>query len=129
MVTSAAPSSSFSCSSGLAKEIAGRIDPQRDQHAGHELNQRGKLICRRLGCAVDFIVNDESMLEVVQWVVKNTPFDRLYFYGDDKPIHVSYGPNNDRQIVQMLKTESGRLIPRVTGTEEFLSLETDATRR
>ena len=117
------------CSSGLAKEIAGRIDPQRDQHAGHELNQRGKLICRRLGCAVDFIVNDESMLEVVQWVVKNTPFDRLYFYGDDKPIHVSYGPNNDRQIVQMLKTESGRLIPRVTGTEEFLSLETDATRR
>ena len=55
---------------------------------------------------MDFIVDDESMLEVAQWVVENTPFDRLYFYGGDKPIHASYGPNNDRQIVQMVEGKS-----------------------
>ena len=41
---------------------------------------------------MDFIVDDEDMLDVARWVVANTPFDRLYVYGPDLPIHVSYGP-------------------------------------
>jgi hypothetical protein len=109
------------CSPELAKEIPGRIDPKRDQHAAHELNRRGNLICKRLGAAVDFLVEYENMLEVAQWVVANTPFDRLYFYGDDQPIHVSFGPNHDRQIVQMVASASGRLLPRVISLENFLS--------
>ncbi len=60
------------------------------------------------------------MLEVAQWVVANTPFDRLYFYGDDKPIHVSYGSNHDRQIVRMVPSKSGRLVPRVVSSDIFL---------
>ena len=106
----------------LSKAISGRIDSRRDQHAAHELNRLGKPICERLGAAVDFIVDDEDMLEVAQWVVANTPFDRLYFYGPDKPIHVSYGPNHDRQIVLMKKAKNGRLVPRVTSAERFLAL-------
>ena len=47
------------------------------------------------------------------WIVANTPFDRLYFYGDDLPIHVSHGPNQDRQIVMMSAGKAGRLVPRV----------------
>jgi hypothetical protein len=66
-----------------------------------------------LGAAVDFIVDDENMLKVAQWIVANTPFDRLYFYGEDKPIHVSYGPNQDRQVVRMIVGKGGRLVPRV----------------
>lgn len=31
--------------------------------------------------AVDFIVEDENMREVVVWIFQNVPFDRLYFYG------------------------------------------------
>ncbi len=108
------------CSPELAKEIPARIDPKRDQHAAYELNRRGRLICGRLGAAVDFIVEDESMLEVAQWVVANTPFDRLYFYGGDKPIHVSYGPNHDRQIVHMVPSKTGRLMPRVISLSVFL---------
>jgi hypothetical protein len=50
---------------------------KRDQHAAHELNTRGKPICDRLGAAADFLVPYESMLEVAQWVVENTPLDRL----------------------------------------------------
>lgn len=108
------------CSPELAKQIPGKIDPKRDQHAAHELNRRGRYICDRLGAAADFIVEDENMLEVAQWVVTNTPYDRLYFYGGDNPIHVSYGPNQERQIVLMLPSKSGRLLPRVVSSASFL---------
>ncbi len=110
------------CSPELAKEIPGRIDPKRDQHAAHELNRRGNAVCPRLGAAVDFVVEDESMLEVAQWIVTNTPFDRLYFYGDDKPIHVSFGPDDSRQVVRMVAGKSSKLVPRVTSREMFLAL-------
>lgn len=108
------------CSPELAKHIRGRVDAKRDQHAAHELNRWGGLICERLGAAADFIVDDESMLEVAGWVAANTPFDRLYFYGDDKPIHVSFGPNHDKQIVQMVPSKSSRLIPQVVSLDDFL---------
>lgn len=108
------------CSPELTRQIPARIDPKRDQHAAHEINRLGKPVCERLGAAVDFLVKDESMLEVAQWLVANTPFDRLYFYGDELPIHVSDGPNQDRQIVVMTPSKSGRLLPRVVSVEAFL---------
>ena len=80
------------------------------------------LLCKRLGAAVDFMVEDEDMLEVAQWVVANTPFDRLYFYGENLPIHVSFGSNHDRQIVRMISLVSGGLVPRVISLEAFLNL-------
>ncbi len=107
------------CSQELAKQIPARIAPNLDQHASHELNTRGNPICKRLGAACDFIVPDESMLEVAQWIVENTPFDRLYFYGDDLPIHVSYGKEHNRSIVVMKVAVSGRLYPVVTKREDF----------
>ncbi|MBK1735427.1 peptidase M15 [Halorhodospira abdelmalekii] len=97
----------------LTKQIPGRIDPKRDQHAAHELNRRGKLICERRGAAVDFLVEDEDMWEVAQWVAAHTPFDRLYFYAADRPIHVSYGPEHNRQVVWMREGPSGRRVPQV----------------
>jgi len=116
------------CSPELAREISGHIDPKRDQHAAHELNRRGNPICERRGAAVDFLIEDESLLEVAQWIVAHTPFDRLYFYGDDQPIHVSFGPNRDGQIVRMLADKAGRRIPRVTSREDFLALRKTAGR-
>ena len=101
------------CSAALAKQIPAHIAPKLDQHACHELNRLGKPICSRLGAAVDFIVEDEDMLEVAEWLAANTPFDRLYFYGADKPIHVSYGPEHKREWVDMRVSASGRLIPSV----------------
>jgi len=110
------------CSPGLARQIPGRIDPKRDQHAAHELNRLGRRVCERPGAAVDFLVEDESMLEVAQWIVANTPFDRLYFYGDDRPVHVSYGPQCNGQVVRMVVGKSGRLLPRVVSVDKFLDL-------
>lgn len=107
------------CSPELAKQILGQIAPKLDQHASHERNTRGKLICERKGAACDFIVPDENMLEVARWIVQNTPFDRLYFYGDDKPLHVSYGEEHSQTIVIMLPGKNGRLIPKVVTAETF----------
>ena len=109
------------CSRELAKHIPARIAPNLDQHASHELNTRGNPICKRLGAACDFIVPDESMLEVAQWIVENTPFDRMYFYGDDLPIHISYGEEHNRSIVIMKISASGRFYPSVVKRESFLS--------
>jgi DNA phosphorothioation-associated putative methyltransferase len=100
------------CSHELGKHINKRVAPKLDQHAAHEVNTKKNLICPRLGAAVDFIVNDENMREVADWVVENTPFDRLYFYGDDRPIHVSYGPEQKREYVDLIVTESGQQVPK-----------------
>lgn len=90
------------CSPGLAKHIKGRIAPKLDQHAAHELNRVGKPVCDRQGAAVDFLVEDEDILEVAKWIADNVPFDRMYLYGPDRPIHISYGPEQVRQVTLML---------------------------
>lgn len=99
------------CSTELARQIHGRIAPKLDQHASCEVNRLGNPICPRLGAAVDFIVEDEDMLEVAEWIAVSTPFDRLYFYGKDKPVHVSYGPEKKGEFIEMRTSTSGRLIP------------------
>jgi DNA phosphorothioation-associated putative methyltransferase len=102
------------CSPELAREIKGRIAPQLDQHAAHEKNRRGKYVCSRLGAAVDFLVEDEDMGEVVNWMAENVSFDRLYSYGADRPIHVSYSATPKGEIVDLVQTtNSQRLVPRV----------------
>jgi DNA phosphorothioation-associated putative methyltransferase len=99
------------CSHELGKLIKNRVAPKLDQHAAHELNMRKNPICLRLGAAVDFIVEDENMREVADWIAMNTPFDRLYFYGNNRPLHVSYGPEQKRQYIDLV-ADSGRQMPR-----------------
>jgi DNA phosphorothioation-associated putative methyltransferase len=114
----------FSCSD-LTRHIKGRIAPKLDQHAAHELSQRGSLVCSRRGAAVDFLVEDEDMREVANWLSGNTDFDRIYFYGPDRPIHVSYGPAVTNSVIEMRTTASGRLMPRqvTSGHLEITTLE------
>jgi DNA phosphorothioation-associated putative methyltransferase len=104
------------CSPELARDVPGRIAPKLDQHAGHELTHTGKTVCKRLGAACDFLVRDEDMEEVALWLAANTPFDRLYFYGKDRPIHVSYSTTPARQFVRMTTNASGTRIPKVDRT-------------
>lgn len=95
------------------------IAPDLDQHAAHELNSRGAYFCERLGAACDFMINRYAgrMNEVAQWITLNLSFDRLYFYGPDRPIHVSVGPDM-RQFIQIMKTaKSGRRYPGQKGTK------------
>jgi DNA phosphorothioation-associated putative methyltransferase len=100
------------CSAALAKKIKHRIAPTLDQHAACEITRTGKPICPRGGAAVDFFVRDENMREVAEWIVANLPFDRLYFYGEDRPMHVSYGPEQKREAIEMAPSSRGTRIPR-----------------
>ena len=100
------------CSAELARKIPGRIAPELDQHAAHEKKRSGKKICERLGAAIDFIVKDEDMKEVADWIIHNLPFDHLYFYGRDKPLHVSFGPDQKREAYEMVQGPRGHRLPR-----------------
>ena len=100
------------CSAKLAKEIPERIAPKIDQHASHEISKNGQLICQRLGASVDFLVAHENMEEVAEWIIENLPFDRLYFYGTDRPIHVSFGPDQARSAFRMQEIKPKHRVPR-----------------
>lgn len=100
------------CSPALASKINGRIAPKLDQHAAHERTRRGGHICDRLGAACDFLVEDEDMASVVEWIIVNVKFDRLYFYGSKRPIHISYSPTPARQVIDMIEIPEGRLVPK-----------------
>lgn len=100
------------CSPALGAKISSRIAPKLDQHASHECNKHGKAICDRLGAAVDFIIEDEDMIEVAKWIAENLTFDRIYLYGRTRPIHISLSNNPANQVTFMVPTATGRLIPR-----------------
>ncbi|WP_295899510.1 hypothetical protein [uncultured Vibrio sp.] len=76
----------------------GDMAPSLDQHASMELNSRGNRICKRDGAACDFYVEgyENRMDEVAKYICTHLAFDRLYFYGKNKPIHISIGPENSR---------------------------------
>ncbi len=97
----------------------GRIDPSRDQHIAHEINKNGKYYCSRLGAACDFLIINESSNQIIEWILqKQLPFDSIYFYGKTRPIHISYGPQNKRDIWAF--TETG--IPTKKGIEFWREL-------
>lgn len=100
------------CSPDLAKCVHARIAPKLDQHAAHTRNRNGKYICSRLGAAVDFIVPDENMKEVADWIIENLPLDRLYYYGTDRSVHVSFGPDHAKQAFELATSTNGTLVPR-----------------
>lgn len=95
-----------------ALERMPNITPERDQHAGHELNTRGTRICKRDGFAVDLRVPGQSSFEVAAWIEENLRFDRMYLYAPEKPFHLSWAPDPVRQVIQMIPRGGGLLRPR-----------------
>ncbi|GAM62963.1 hypothetical protein JCM19232_4640 [Vibrio ishigakensis] len=47
------------------------------------------------------------MHKVALYITQNLPFDRLYFYGKDRPLHVSFGPDQSRYIQYRRTKENG----------------------
>lgn len=105
----------------IRKNTSPRIAPTLDQHAAYELNTKGKPICPRLGAAIDLRVNNTSSQAVTIWVASHLYFDRLYYYGDDNPIHISIGPENSSQII-WLNTINNRRIPKKLTLDGLISL-------
>ena len=77
----------------------GKVSPKLDQHMAHEVNRNGNYYCSRLGAACDFKILDLPSDELVEWIVsRGLPFDSLYCYGVERPIHISYGPQHKRDM-------------------------------
>ncbi|MEP0915373.1 hypothetical protein NC981_00960 [Leptolyngbya sp. DQ-M1] len=97
----------------------GRVDPSRDQHMAHEVNQSGGYYCDRLGAACDFRIIELECDRLVDWILEQRlPFDSLYFYGSDQPIHISYGVQHKREVWAF--TDKG--IPTRRGIERWVKL-------
>lgn len=102
----------FACGA-LSRRIRRGVAAELDQHAACERKRTGAPVCERGGAACDFLVADEDMAEVALWIVENTAFDRLYFYGREYPLHVSFGPQHSREVVIVSESAAGRRVPRV----------------
>jgi hypothetical protein len=103
-----------------ARNVHSHISPNVDQHAGCERKANGDPVCSRLGQAVDFCVPGVSSAVLACWVAENLPFDRMYFYGVDRPIHVSVGPDNCRSVTEMLPGKTGTRMPKPIKKERFV---------
>lgn len=89
--------------------------PKLDQHAACELNSAGRPICARGGAAIDFLVPDQPMSAVAAWVIQSLPFDRLYYYGPARSLHVSWHAEPQGLAFAMRPRKGGGLVPqRVT---------------
>lgn len=97
-------------SPALTRHIDGQICPKLDQHAASEHGQKGA-VCSRGGAAVDFRVVGVSSIEIARFITADLAWDRLYLYGDDRPLHVSWHASPARALVAMRRGPSGRLIP------------------
>jgi hypothetical protein len=105
----------YGFASAALSKLVQNVTLDADQHVGCELNRSGRPFCRRLGQSVDFRVPKRGSLEVAHWVVENTAFDRLYFYADDRPFHVSFGPEHTRLRHRLPKLPTVKSAPpRVT---------------
>jgi hypothetical protein len=97
----------------------GRIDPIRDQHMAHEVKPNGKYYCERLGAACDLLILNLTSDRVVERILsQKIPFDSLYFYGRDRPIHISYGSQHKRDIWTFNQTGQ----PTKKGIETWINL-------
>ena len=95
----------------------GRVDPSRDQHMAHEKNRNDKYYCDRLGAACDFWIVRLESDRLVKWILEQQlPFDSLYYYGVDRPIHISYGLQQKLNVWAF--TEKG--VPTKQGIKQWL---------
>jgi len=91
---------SFELLKYIKKYSPGDMAPELDQHAAFEVNSKDNRICKRDGAACDIVVKgyENQMHLVATFIIKQLPFDRLYFYGSDRPIHITFGPDHKRYL-------------------------------
>jgi hypothetical protein len=104
----------------LSRRRPSRTAPELDQHAAYETRRtrdgRTVRICERGGAAVDVLFPGVGAFAVGAWLVtEGVPFDRLYLYGEDRPLHVSWVDPSERapaSEVWFVDRASGRPVPR-----------------
>jgi hypothetical protein len=97
----------------IQKNSSSGTYPSIDQHAASELNNANNHICKRHGLACDFIVDgyEKKMDQVMLFIVNNLNFNKIYYYGKNKALHVSVGNESDNHLQIMNVSDKGRRIP------------------
>jgi hypothetical protein len=106
-------------SAAFARRVRRGIAPALDQHAGAERARTGRPICARGGQAVDFRASPNTLAVIARFVATELRFDRLYYYGPDRPFHVSAGPDHSRQITILHMSPGGYIYPRRGSSADF----------
>ncbi|GEM79584.1 hypothetical protein [Vibrio superstes] len=102
--------------------------PKEDQHAALEYNLANRRICARDGASCDIAVKgyENRMHLVALFISEHLPFDRLYFYGSQSPLHISFGPNHSKYIQYRRTREDGRrVLGKVIKQQDALSYFSD----
>lgn len=97
----------------IQKNSRSGTSPSIDQHSSHEINSNKVTICNRGGAACDFYVSSHKheMHYIVGFIVANLDFDKIYYYGKDRPIHLSVSKNMQKHLQIMNISENGRRVP------------------
>ncbi|WP_334014647.1 hypothetical protein [Alteromonas sp. S167] len=86
--------------------------PILDQHSSHETNSVGKQICSRGGAACDFFVEGVATSDIVRFITQKLNYDRIYYYGNNRPLHVSIHLTDPLKHLQVMsESENGRRYP------------------
>ena len=102
---------SFALKKYIAKNAPKGTAPELDQHASCELNNAHSLICNRGGASCDFIIPNVPSSEVVLFIVENLDYDRIYYYGDNMPLHVSSAEKPAKHLQIMSTNDKGQRYP------------------
>lgn len=110
----------------IARNSPRGTSPSLDQHASFELNDNGNQICSRGGAACDVLSSQVSSKEMLKYIVNELDFDRLYYYGDMRPIHISWSEKPLKHLQVMKETHAGKRYPgkKAFGKESIELVET-----
>ncbi|CAB9492179.1 conserved protein of unknown function [Alteromonas macleodii] len=103
---------SFPLKKFIQKASSSGTAPTLDQHSSHETNSMGKQICSRGGAACDFFVEGVATSDIVRFITQRLNYDRIYYYGNNRPFHVSIHLTEPLKHLQiMCESVNGRRYP------------------
>ncbi|TRX56699.1 hypothetical protein [Thalassomonas sp. M1454] len=97
----------------IQKNSPAGTSPSIDQHACHDLNLKNNRITKRDGAACDFFIEQykDKMDKIALYICNHLPFDKLYYYGNNRPIHVSFNVEPSKHLQVIGTSKNGRRIP------------------
>lgn len=95
----------------ISKHAPAGTAPKLDQHSASEINVAGNQICERNGASCDIKIENYSSSEVVRYIVSKLNYDRIYFYGAQRPIHVSVSDTPIKHLQIMRNSSNGKRYP------------------
>ncbi|CAM4470209.1 hypothetical protein [Alteromonas australica] len=103
---------SFELKKHIQKSSPSGTAPTLDQHSSYEINSAGRQICSRGGAACDFYIEGLPTSNIVRFITQKLNYDRIYYYGNKRPLHVSIHLTDPLKHLQiMCESENGRRYP------------------